>query len=91
MDQFDKLPKDLQQLLRQKGDEWYLKFKESTPKFEMDARKNIQEKGITFNELSPADFEKAQKIMRPMWEEWANKNGPIAQKLLAEVTKVMAK
>jgi len=89
MDAFNKLPKDLQQLLRQKSKEWYVKFQESTPKFEMDARKNIQEKGIALNELSPADFEKARKMMRPMWEEWANKHGPVAQKLLGEVTKAM--
>ena len=91
MDEFNKLPKDLQQLLRQKGKEWYAKFQQSTPQFEMDARKNIQEKGIKFNELSSADFENARNMMRPMWGEWASKNGPVAQKLLEDVTKIMGK
>jgi TRAP-type C4-dicarboxylate transport system substrate-binding protein len=91
MDEFNKLPKDLQQLLREKTKEWYVKFRKSTPEFEMQARKNVQEKGIKFNELSAPDFEKARKMMRPMWEEWANKNGPIAQKLLDETTKILGK
>jgi TRAP-type C4-dicarboxylate transport system substrate-binding protein len=90
-DEFNRLPKDLQSLLQQKSKQWFTKFQQSTPKFEMDARKNIQEKGIKFNELSPSDFEKARKMMRPMWDEWSSKNGPVAQKLLDEVTKVLGK
>jgi len=91
MEEFNKLPKDLQPLLREKAKDWFVNFKKSTPEFEMQARKNIQEKGIKFVELSPSDFDKARKMMRPMWEEWANKQGPVAQKLLDEVTKIMGK
>jgi TRAP-type C4-dicarboxylate transport system substrate-binding protein len=90
-DAFNKLPKDLQQLLREKGKEWYVEFKKTTPEYEMEARKFIQEKGIKLNELSASDFRKARKMMRPMWEEWANKNGPVARKLLDEVTKMLEK
>lgn len=90
-DEFNKLPKDLQKLLSDKGRVWGENFKNLTIEREDKARKELQTKGVTLTEASPADFEKANRTMRPMWEEWAKKNGSVSQKLLDEVTKVLGK
>jgi TRAP-type C4-dicarboxylate transport system substrate-binding protein len=41
-------------------------------------------------ELSPADLEEAQKMMMPMWDDWTDKQGPVAKELLMTVKKALA-
>jgi len=90
MGEFKKLPAEVQKTLKQKGDEWYLKFKELTPRFENEARANLKKNGMQLNELSPGDLQKAKDLMKPMWTEWAQKHGPVAEKLLELVNQSMA-
>lgn len=88
-EEFDKLPKDFQQLLRRKSSEYDAKSRKTSPEIENDARKNLKEKGMIFNEFTTSQNKKVRDMMRPMWEEWASKNGPVAQKLLSEITKIV--
>lgn len=91
LSEFDSLPKDVQDILNKKGQEWFGKYKELTPQFEAEARANLVKQGVQLFELSEADLEAAKKLMRPMWDEWAEKNGPLAQKMLKQISDVLAK
>jgi TRAP-type C4-dicarboxylate transport system substrate-binding protein len=81
----------VQDILNKKGQEWFGKYKELTPQFEAEARANLVKQGVQLFELSQADLETAKKLMRPMWDEWAEKNGPLAQKMLKQISDVLAK
>ena len=91
IDEFNKLPKDLQQLFLEKGKEFYLRLKKATPEFEMQARENLLKHGMQFHKLPPGDFQKARNMMKPMWDEWLSKNGPVARKLFDGVSEALHK
>jgi len=91
MDEFNKLPKDLQKLFMEKSKEWYLRLKKATPEYEMQARENLLKNKIQFTHLSPSDMDKARKLMRPVWDEWLSKSGPVAEKLYKEVSKILGR
>jgi len=91
MGQFNKLPADVQKTLTQKGEEWFDKFKALTPQFESEARDSLAKHGMQLFELSDADLAKAKEIMRPMWDEWTGKHGPLAEKLLMEVNAALGR
>lgn len=88
--EFGKLPADVQKTLERKGEEWFAKFKDLTPQFEAEARANLKKQGMQLFELSPADLEEAQKMMMPMWDDWTDKQGPVAKELLMTVKKALA-
>jgi TRAP-type C4-dicarboxylate transport system substrate-binding protein len=91
MEEIAKLPKEAQEMIKRKGEEWEKKFRALTPQFEDEARKSLVSKGMTLGELTPADVKKAKELMRPMWEEWATKNGDVAKKLLNTVMQTTTK
>jgi TRAP-type C4-dicarboxylate transport system substrate-binding protein len=91
LSEFNKLPKDVQGILNKKGEKWFSKYKELTPQFEAEARANLVKQGMQLFELSQADLQAAKTQMRPMWDEWAQKNGPLAQKMLKQISDALGK
>ncbi len=80
--ELNKLPADLRQLLLDKAKAWAPKYRAELIAADGAARKTLTEKGMTLREPSPADMEKFRAITRPMWKEWTDKNGPMAEKML---------
>ncbi|SHH08689.1 TRAP transporter substrate-binding protein DctP [Pollutimonas bauzanensis] len=77
------LPGDLQKLLLDKAQEWAPKYRAAMIEADREARKQLQEKGMTLMDVSPADMEKLRAATQPIGEAWAAKNGPMASKMLA--------
>jgi len=78
----DKLPDDLRKLLLDKAAEWSPKYRQAMDEAVAHATKTLAEKGMTLVEPSAADMEKLRSVTHPMWTEWAEKNGPLARKML---------
>jgi TRAP-type C4-dicarboxylate transport system substrate-binding protein len=91
LSEFNKLPPEVQEMLNKKGEKWFGKYKALTPQFEAEARANLVKQGMQLFELSQADLQAAKKLMRPMWDEWAQKNGPLAQKMLKQIVDALGK
>lgn len=89
--EFDKLPGDVQEILNKSGEKWFRKYKELTPQFESEARSSLATQGMQLFELSEADLQTAKRLMQPMWDEWAQKNGPLAEKMLKQITDSIGK
>lgn len=79
----DGLPDDLQKLLLDKAAEWAPKYRAAMIEADRDARKQLQEKGMTLLDVSPADMETLRAATKPIGEAWAAKNGEMAGKMLA--------
>ncbi len=77
------LPEDLKKLLVDKAAEWAPKYRAAMIEADRDARKQLQEKGMTLMDVSPADLEKLRAAAKPIGEAWAAKNGEMASKMLA--------
>lgn len=77
------LPDDLQKLLADKAAEWAPKYRAAMIEADRDARRQLQEKGMTLQDVSSADMEKLRAATRPIGEAWAAKNGDLAAKMLA--------
>jgi len=89
-DALEALPADLRKLIADKSAEWrprYFKRSEST---DQSARKNMQDHGVTLVDPKADDVAYARKVLRPMWNEWADKNGAVAKDLLDKVAKACA-
>jgi TRAP-type C4-dicarboxylate transport system substrate-binding protein len=83
--EFNKLPQDVKEILNKNSQKWFEKFIKMTPQFEIEARANLLKQGMQLFELSQGDLLTAKKLMTPMWDEWATKNGPMAQKMLKNI------
>ncbi|MBL8671771.1 MAG: TRAP transporter substrate-binding protein DctP, partial [Alphaproteobacteria bacterium] len=90
LEQLKKLPADLQAIVTGKTREWGAKYRKTIEEGDGSARKALVAKGMTLKDASPADLKKVRDVTRPMWDEWANKNGDVAKKLLATVSKSCA-
>lgn len=77
-----KLPADLRQLLNDKSKEWTQKYRLALIDADKTARKTLADKGVTLLEVSSQDMDKLRTVTRPMWSEWSEKNGPLAQRML---------
>jgi len=77
-----KLPADLRQLLNDKSKEWTQKYRLALIDADKTARKTLADKGVTLLEVSSQDMDKLRSVTRPMWSEWSEKNGPLAQRML---------
>jgi len=60
-------------------------------KEEMEVTAKLKEKGMTITEPTPAEVERAVKVMSPFWEEWAKSQGATAEKALGEVRKALGR
>ena len=80
--ELNKLPADLRKLLLDKAVEWAPKYRQALIEADRNARRTLTEKGVTLRDPSPEEMEKFRAITRPMWKEWTDKNGPLAEKML---------
>jgi len=80
--ELNKLPADLRKLLLDKAVEWAPKYRQALIEADRNARKTLAEKGVTLRDPPPEEMEKFRAVTRPMWKEWTDKNGPIAEKML---------
>jgi TRAP-type C4-dicarboxylate transport system substrate-binding protein len=83
VNEFNKLPKDLQAIFQAKIKEWEPKYRKALEEGEVEARRKLAEKGETLVTPTKPDVEKARSVTRPMWEEWAKEGGEVSQKLFA--------
>jgi len=81
-DAFAKLPADLQKLLVEKSQEWAPKYRKVSEDGDKAARANLVANGVQLVDPSPAEMQRARDTMRPIWNEWVQKNGPVAKELL---------
>jgi TRAP-type C4-dicarboxylate transport system substrate-binding protein len=80
--EFNKLPKDLQDIFLAKTKEWQGRYRKALEEGEADARRLLVEKGETLVTPTKADVDKARAVTRSMWEEWAKQGGEVSRKLL---------
>ncbi len=81
----DKLPADLRKIVEEKIAEWTPKYFAASEAADAKAMQNMQDHGVTLTQASAEDVEMVRKLLRPMWNQWANKNGDIAKHLLSLV------
>lgn len=81
--ELNKLPADLRQLLLDKAKEWAPKYRQALVEADKTARQTLTQKGMTLLDPPAADMDKLRSVTRPMWDEWATKNGPVAKRMLA--------
>jgi len=89
-DAFAKLPPDLQKLLTDKSREWAPKYRKASEEGDKAARANLQANGVKLIDPAAADMKQAAAKMRPIWDDWTQKNGPVAKELLQAVTAACA-
>ena len=90
-DSFNKLPEDIQDLLLNKGREWEAKMKEFSENLDARTGRELTEKGMKLIVPTKAEFEDAALKMRPMWDEWTKKNGPVAVEMMKVITQKLGK
>jgi TRAP-type transport system periplasmic protein len=88
-DVLNKLPADLRKIVEDKFAEWRPKYFEASEKADSDAMKNLQKNGVTLTVASAKDMTMVRELLRPMWDEWAKKNGATAQELLKLVSEAV--
>jgi TRAP-type C4-dicarboxylate transport system substrate-binding protein len=77
-----KLPADVREILLKKTAEWTPKYMAMVKSGDEDARKNLVANGVKLVNAAPADLAEAAQLMRPQWDEWAQKNGAVGRTLL---------
>jgi TRAP-type C4-dicarboxylate transport system substrate-binding protein len=91
-DAFNKLPKDVQQILKDTTAEWMEKsWKAQRKQYEEDVVKVSTEQGATVRELSPELREQIRDAMMPVYDAWAKRVGSPAPQLLKRVHEFHAK
>jgi TRAP-type C4-dicarboxylate transport system substrate-binding protein len=78
----DKLPADLKELLTSKSQEWAGRYRAELIQADKDARKTLAEKGVKLRELTEAEATRLQQTVKPIWQEWTDKNGAPAKAML---------
>lgn len=81
-DALNKLPPDLKKLVQDKSAEWAPKYYAASREADLAALKNMKSQGVTMVEPPAAEIAEVKTLLRPMWEQWATKNGPVAADLL---------
>jgi TRAP-type C4-dicarboxylate transport system substrate-binding protein len=81
--------------LRQKVKEISVRLAPTTTaqlaKEETEVTAKLRKNGMTITEPTPAEMERAVKVMSPFWEEWAKNQGATAEKALGEVRKALGR
>jgi len=83
--EFNKLPRDLQELLLEKGKEWTVKYREAMSASDSNARKELEAKGMELRDITDDERTYLQKLVKPIWDEWSTKNGDVAKVMLDAV------
>lgn len=81
-EELNKLPADVKSTLLTKAREWTPKYAQMSQEGDTAARQNLLANKVTLVEPTPADIEKARAMMRPMWDQWAQKNGATGRRLV---------
>ena len=79
-----KLPPDLQKIVADKSAEWAPKYFKASQEADQAAIKNMQANGVVFTTPTAAEIATMKSTLQPMWKKWADKNGPVANELLAK-------
>lgn len=77
-----KLPADLQEIVKKKSEEWTPKYFAASQEADQSAIKNMAAHGVTLSLPKEDELAQVKTQLRPMWESWAAKNGPVAAELL---------
>jgi TRAP-type C4-dicarboxylate transport system substrate-binding protein len=91
MKMFHELPVDLQTLLLIKGKEWEARMREFSEAMDAQTGKDLESHGVTLIKPTPAEFMEAAKAMHPMWADWTDKHGPVAEALMDKITTTLGK
>jgi TRAP-type C4-dicarboxylate transport system substrate-binding protein len=86
--EFQKLPKDLQDLVMAKSKEWAQKYREIIENGDKEARRKLAEKGQHLIEPTKEDVDKARRLTKPIWEKWAKETAPYGQQMYEAVSAV---
>jgi TRAP-type C4-dicarboxylate transport system substrate-binding protein len=81
-DELAKLPADVRTTLLAKTKEWAPKYEQMSQEGDVAARKNLQANKVTLVDPTPEDLAKARALMRPMWDQWAQKYGTTGRQLV---------
>jgi TRAP-type C4-dicarboxylate transport system substrate-binding protein len=80
--ELQKLPADVRTILFDKAREWAPRYAKMSEDGDQAARKNLIANKVTLVDPTPADLRKARNLMRPMWDQWAQKHGSEGRQLL---------
>lgn len=85
-----KLTPDVRNILNAKFKEWAPKYRQMSEEGDQAARRNLLANKVTLVDPTADDRKRAQTIMQPMWGEWAKKYGAVAERLLADASRICA-
>ena len=86
-DKWNKLPADVQEVMRQAGREWEEQTLIMAKEFEQNAIKKLRDGGMIVSKLPPAELGKFRKAMAPVYKWWLAKEVPEGQKYIDFVEK----
>jgi len=86
-DKWNKLPADVQEIMRQAGREWEDEQFAMATEFVKTAAKKLSDGGMTVSKMPPAELAKFRKAMAPVYKWWLEKEVPDGQKYLDFVEK----
>jgi TRAP-type C4-dicarboxylate transport system substrate-binding protein len=77
-----KLPAEVRTTLLAKAAEWAPKYRVMSEGGDQEARRNLVANKVALNEPSADDVQKARAMLRPSWDQWAQKHGAPGRALL---------
>ncbi len=86
-DKWNKLPADIQEMMRKAGSEWEEQAFQMGKEFEKTTTKKLADGGMMVSKLPPAELTKFRKSMDPVYKWWLGKEVPGGQKYLDFVEK----
>ena len=85
--ELQKLPADVRNTFLAKAREWEPKYRQMSEEGDTAARRNLQSNKVNLVTPTPDDRKTAQKVMRPLWDEWAAKHGAVGKELVQDSMK----
>ncbi len=86
-DKWDKLPEDVQEIMREAGREWEEEQFQQAKEFVESAVKQLSDGGMEVSKLPPSELAKFREAMAPVYSWWLEKEVPDGQKYLDFVEK----
>jgi TRAP-type C4-dicarboxylate transport system substrate-binding protein len=80
-----KLPEDVRKTFLEKAREWAPKYRAELLEADATARKTLVERGMKLRDATPEETAKLRALTRPIWDEWATKQGAVAKTMLDAV------
>jgi len=82
LDKWNKLPKEVQDVMRDLGEKASESTLASGKAWETKFTDEMVKVGGIVTRIPPEERAKIKKVSQSLWDEWAQKNGPDAQRLL---------